>query len=242
MRPRGCRGSRGGGRSSPAIAGGEQDAVSEPLGDAADDLAQEQAVGEERHVAAVLLQGRDREDDRASSAGRPPTSGQVISCNSIGSSVPSTDERPEVAGPGRHVGVMVTDQQPSYAVAVIRSHLILRRHHERAAILAGQQGVGVRMARERFPLGIDAQERTERTAGSAPGRPRCRGDDSSSSRTSVPLRRRAWNPRVVERSTSDPFGPSQAVRDVADVAERARLVALADVGVEIDLAGHSGPP
>ena len=84
---------------------------------------------------------------------------------------------PEIAGPGRHVGVMVTDQQPSYAVAVIRSHLALRRHHERAAILAGQQGVGVRMARERLPLGIDAQERAERTACSAPGRRRCRGGD-----------------------------------------------------------------
>ena len=92
--------------------GAEQDAVAEPLGGAADDLAQQQAVGEDGHVPAVLLQGRDREDD-GRLRGQPPTSGQVISCNSIGSRVPSTDKRPEVAGPGRHVGVMVTDQQPS---------------------------------------------------------------------------------------------------------------------------------
>src|SRR3954453_19897766 len=42
-------------------------------------------------------------------------------------------------------------------------------------------------------------------------------------------------PGILESSSYDvhPFGPSQAVRDVADVAERARLVALPDVGVEV---------
>ena len=40
------------------------------------------------------------------------------------------------------------------AADVIGSHLTLGRHHERAARLAGQQGMGVRMARGRFPHGI----------------------------------------------------------------------------------------
>jgi len=39
--------------------GREQDAVFESLCDAADDFAQELAVGEERHVVPALLQGRD---------------------------------------------------------------------------------------------------------------------------------------------------------------------------------------
>ncbi len=45
------------------LQGREQDAVFESLCDAADDFAQELAVGEERHVVPALLQGRDREDD-----------------------------------------------------------------------------------------------------------------------------------------------------------------------------------
>ena len=41
----------------------EHDAVGQGLGRAADDLAQQHAVGEQRHVAAVLFQGRHRKDD-----------------------------------------------------------------------------------------------------------------------------------------------------------------------------------
>lgn len=43
---------------------GEQHALMERLSDAAHDLAEQQAVGEQRHVPAVLLQGRDRHNDR----------------------------------------------------------------------------------------------------------------------------------------------------------------------------------